>query len=59
MSVVMVAVMGKAYDDNAVRRCFLGRMRIDVVIPPRANRTEPIHYDAGKYELREKVDRVL
>ena len=51
----MAAVMDKAYDHNAIRRCpaVVGM----AVIPPRANRTEPIQYGAEKYKLREKVER--
>ena len=30
---------------------------MEAVIPPRANRTETIHYDPEKYQLREKVER--
>ena len=53
---VVAAVMDKAYDSHAIRR-FLAGMGIEAVIPPRANRSEPMHYDAEKYKLREKVER--
>ena len=53
---VVAAVMDKAYDSHAIRQ-FLAALGIEAVIPPRANRSEPIHYDAEKYKLREKVER--
>ena len=53
---VMAAVMDKAYDSHAIRQ-FLAMQGIEAVIPPRANRTETIHYDPEKYQLREKVER--
>ena len=53
---VVAAVMDKAYDSHAIRR-FLATLGIEAVIPPRANRTELVHYDAEKYKLREQVER--
>ena len=55
---MVAAVIDKAYDSHAIRRCLAG-LGIEAVIPPRANRSEPIHYDAEKYKLREKVERWL
>ena len=53
---VVAVVMDKAYDSNAIRQ-FLAAQGIEAVIPPRANRVEPIHHDTEKYKLREKVER--
>ena len=52
---VMAVVMDKAYDSHAIRR-FLAMQGIEAVIPPGANRTGTIHYDPGKYQLREGVE---
>ena len=56
LSGLVAAVMDKAYDSNAIRH-FLGVQEIEVVIPPRSNRTEAIDYDKEKYKRREKVER--
>ena len=56
LSSLVAAVMDKAYDSHAIRQ-FLAALGIEAVIPPRANRSEPIHHDAEKYKLREKVER--
>ena len=52
----VAVVMDKAYDSNAIRR-FLAVREIEVVIPSKANRTEPIPHDARKDGSRAKVER--
>lgn len=50
------AGLDKAYDSDHIR-ARLAEDGIEAVIPPKANRKEPIAYDAEQYKLREKVER--
>ena len=54
--VVMSVVMGKADDSQVIRR-FLAGLGIELGILLMANRRKPVHYDAEKDELQEKVER--
>ena len=47
---VVVVVMDKAYDSNAIRG-LLAAQGIEAVIPPRANRVEPIHHDTDEVQV--------
>lgn len=48
----------KGYDGDAVRQNLLIR-GIMPVIPPRANRVEPIHCDFTRYKDRNRIDRMF
>ena len=50
------AALDKAYDSDHIR-FRLEQDGVQAVIPPKANRTQPIAYDAEQYKLREKVER--
>lgn len=46
--------LGKAYDNCVIRRFLAALGIIEVVISPRANRTEPTHYDAELMRLHNR-----
>ena len=50
------AILDRGYDSNRIRERLLAQA-IAPVIPPKSNRTEPLDYDKGLYQLREKVER--
>lgn len=50
------AALDKAYASDHIR-ARLEEEGVEAVIPPKANRTKTIAYDAEQYKLREKVER--
>ena len=52
------AVMDKGYDSDDIRETLVDR-DIAPVIPPKANRVEPIWYDEERYKERNKVERLF
>jgi transposase len=55
---VLDALADKAYDRDAIRATLLERA-IEPVIPPKANRKEPLLYDEQLYRQRNRAERLV